>query len=738
MLFVFQRLGYLIVLMVSTWHFYVFGQVQAIPLYGEYMDGENLDWEYNFPNQVHASIHQSDLLSQSLLYHFDEFSIPPGESISIDNATNIQNIFIQVTGNTTSVINGTIQTNGSANLFLLNPRGIQFGPTAHLQTGGSFIAATAEYCQFSQDGISQLEENQSEFEQFPRSSNPTLSLHFGSNPGAIQVKGPGHQLDGGSFAAIDRTTTPTHLQVQPGHTLALVGSDIDLTGGLLTAESGEITLAALGKSQNIDIGVKKIGVKKIGLKKIIPNVGFQVDTDYLANLSQDLGQINLTHKSLADISGSLDSAAGSLQIVGAQVNLTEGSLLLGQNWGSQPAGNIRIQATEAFHASDTNPDEAERAISSGIVSDALGTGSGNNAFITTSQFNLRDGATVMTRSFGTATGGNIQIDASQAMNLTGFAPHNLQTYSTIVTFAFNSGHGGNIQLSTPKLEVREGAGINAANLGPGSAGRLFVQADSIEITGYRPLVEADSSLGASNVGSGKAGKIKIKTGKLLIQDGAQVTADNSGTGEAGNIDITATEWVEVRGGIAGSFRRSAINAGTFLMNQEARVVFGLPDVAIGDSGTIMITTPFLRLSDQGAIRVRNDGIGDSGKLWIEADTILLDNGGSLDATAPLGIGGDIDLKITDILFMHKDSFISTDAGEDGRAGQVVITAPTVLLNTHSQITSQGKEKADGGTIGLVTDLLVSLNDSKIKVTAEQGQIGELELRANKIVGFPDS
>ncbi|WP_016868301.1 MULTISPECIES: filamentous hemagglutinin N-terminal domain-containing protein [Fischerella] len=193
------------------------------------------------PDGSNFTIENGDQAGGNLFHSFSQFSVPTGGSAVFQNPVDVQNIISRVTGGSISNIDGLIRTQGSANLFLLNPAGIVFGPNASLNIGGSFFATTANSLLFP-DGV--------EFSATNLQTPPVLSvnipigLRFRDNPGNITNQS----------IAVDNSGNPVGLQVQKGNSLALVGGDVNLLdGGRLTAAGGRIELGGLAQAGTVGL-----------------------------------------------------------------------------------------------------------------------------------------------------------------------------------------------------------------------------------------------------------------------------------------------------------------------------------------------------------------------------------------------------------------------------------------------------------------------------------------------------
>ena len=160
----------------------------------------------------------------NLFHSFDRFSVGTNDTARFSGPTGIVNILSRVTGGQQSIIDGQLQsTIAGANVYLLNPSGVLFGPHATLDISGSFHVSTADYLRFA-DGA-------------------TFSTHLGGKS-TLTVAPPA------AFGFLGSTPAPitiqgSALQVSEGKTLSVVGGDIQIVGGALVAPSGSIQLASV-------------------------------------------------------------------------------------------------------------------------------------------------------------------------------------------------------------------------------------------------------------------------------------------------------------------------------------------------------------------------------------------------------------------------------------------------------------------------------------------------------------
>jgi filamentous hemagglutinin family protein len=86
----------------------------------------------------------------NLFHSFQTFNINTGESGTFTGPNSVQNVIGRVTGGASSMIDGRLGCSiPGANLFLINPYGMMFGPNATLDVNGSL---SCEYGRLSSSG----------------------------------------------------------------------------------------------------------------------------------------------------------------------------------------------------------------------------------------------------------------------------------------------------------------------------------------------------------------------------------------------------------------------------------------------------------------------------------------------------------------------------------------------------------------------------------------------------------
>lgn len=646
----------------------------------------------------------------NLFHSFREFSVPTGGEAFFNNSAQISHIISRVTGGSISNIDGVIRANGTANLFLINPSGIIFGANAQLNIGGSFLASTASSIKFA-DGT--------EFSAVNPQAPPLLTinvpvgLQLGSNSAIVSVSGTGHSLtfNGDSYSSpLQRSNEIQGLQVKPGRTLALVGSQITLDGGILTAESGGIELGG------VSMGQVTINPTELGFSLSYPQV-------------QNYGDIRLSAGALLDVSG---GGGSGIQIVGRQVTISDGSLALTDPLlGSRPAGAIAVFATESVSLSGINP----IGIPSALRSQAAA-GNGGAIRVSSPRLIVGGGGRIESLVFGTGSGGDITLEVNQDLQLIGASPFSDVSLSGIESGNYSSGNGGNITLSTTRLQLIDGGNLVAITYGAGAGGNLHVNAtDAIEVIGFNRVsptpIRFRSVILAETINSGGAGNLTLETSRLIVRNGARIGASTIASGAGGNLTVNASESIEVSG-VGSETSLQSLLSSSALANTPAQIALRLPLVPSGDAGSATINTPRLIVSDQALVGVDNQGFGKAGDMRITAGEIVLNREGRITAASASGVGGDMVLNVRSLQLSDR-SQVTAEAGGSGRGGNIILSANTVAVLNGSRISANAFQGA-GGNINITTSGLFTSPNSAITASSQLGLSGTITISTPEVYG----
>ena len=618
--------------------------------------------------------------SGSNLFHsFSQFSIPTNGSAIFNNAIDIQNIFSRVTGNTQSSIDGLIKAQGNANLFLMNPNGILFGPNAKLELGGSFVGTTANSIKFA-DGV--------QFGPNDLTSNPLLTvslpigLQMGTNPGAITVQGNGHQLStANSTAPATFSATPTGLQVEPGQTLALMGGNLNFSGGTLTANQGQVAIAAIASGQ-VDLTPSKQGW----------------DFDYSG--VPGFQDIRLAQQSMLNASG---IGGGRIQIQGANISLTDGSTALIQNFGLVPGGGIQVRATDSLTIQGSTPNEK---IASGSRINQLGELGGGTIQIDTRRLSLQQGGEIRAQNFGKGASSDVLINATESMLIDGFTPIT-RRISDSTTRSFGAGASGAVTITAGEISLLNGGGFAALAFGPGRAGDVTATVDrTLLVRGTEPTLVQRSGIASASIVIGNAGQVRLKAQHINVEAGGGISSSASAQGNGGNLIVNASESITVQGKGNGLFDYSSIDASVIIFDQAFQRLYNLPPVPSGSSGNLTLTTSRLNILDGGIVSVRNEGTGNAGNLVVNANTIRLDRQGRITAATQAGEGGNLNVKADSLILRHTSSITATANG-NGNGGNIIINSPAIVGLENSDIIANAT-KGRGGNITIQTQGILGL------------------------------
>ncbi|NMG09240.1 filamentous hemagglutinin N-terminal domain-containing protein [Brasilonema sp. UFV-L1] len=615
---------------------------------------------------------------RNLFHSFQQFSVPTNGTASFNNNdVNIQNIFSRVTGGSVSNIDGIIKALGTANLFLINPNGIIFGPNASLNVGGSFVGTTANAIQFGNQGFFSASEP----------NNPALltvnpSALFFNQIAAASIKNNSVAPAGKDPEGVDARG----LRVPDGKSLLLVGGNVNMDGGQLNAYGGRVELGGLAASGNVVLNVD----------------GNKLSLDFPASSTR--ADIFLTNGAAVFVEA---GGRGDIAVYARNLEVREGSVLsagIGQDLGNAgaKAGDIALNAT-----GDIKID------GSGILNNVQqqATGNGGNIDINAASFSLTNGAQLQASTFGQGNAGNVTVNAKDAVSLAG----NTYIFSTVE--AGGVGKGGNIDIKAATLSLKDGAQLQTLTRGASAtqpAGRGDAGDVKVNVTGAVDIAGRGTfpSKIVSQVETGtqgNGGNITIDSGSFSLRDGAQVDASTYRQGNAGNVTVNATDAVSLAGNAAifstveaggvGKGGNIDINAASLSLTNGAQLQAST--VGQGNAGNVTVNAKdaVSLAGEQTAIfsRVEAGGVGNGGNIEINAASFSLTNGAGLTAsTFGQGNAGNVTVNAKDAVSLAGNTYIfsTVEAGGVGKGGNIDIKAATLSLKDGAQLQTLTRGASD--------------------------------------------
>jgi len=279
------------------------------------------------------------------------------------------------------------------------------------------------------------------------------------------------------------------------------------------------------------------------------------------------------------------------------------------------SSGIFAQTTRDGRAGDVVVEVAELLVEGGSQIDSSTSGQG-----------------VAPGELASGAGGNLRIHARERIVLSGRDDAGRSRLSTF-SKAASTGDGGVIAVSTPLLEVRDGAGIEATTSGAGAGGDVLLDVASLRVSGG--LVAADSRATAS---AGVAGDIVIGPDALL---GARAPRYPNRSVELVEGAAIRTDTRAASGGNVGLNPGPAAGRGDRLVVRDSEITTSVLR-GVGDGGNVTLAQRVVVLSD-GRVVARADA-GQGGAIAIRSDAFLQAGDSVVDASAgPAGIDGTVEL-----------------------------------------------------------------------------------------------
>ena len=734
----------------------------------------------------------------NLFHSFGIFGLNKGESATFSGPGTVTNVIGRVTGGSASSINGKIDSSSiaGANLYLINPSGIVFGPSATVNVSGSFHASTADYLRLS-DGA--------KF-QATNPSGSTLSAAAPAAFGFLTATPPAITVNGSAIG------------VNPGQTIGLVGGPVSIAGANLSAPAGTIHVTSVASPGEIpaaaNTGTKPtvtargpVSVTGGSLLNVSDPVGLgsggsvfiragtltidasQVNADNygagaggrvtlqadgavglnnganiqaLAHAGGSAGAVTITTAGALKIdgtsSGILTAAlpgstgnAGNVTITAGTLDITNDGQIIGATFGSGKGGDVSATVAGALTIDGSG---------STITTGALSSGAGNagNVTLTAGTLSIVNGGVIFSPTVGSGHGGDVSATVAGALTIDG-------TSAGITAGALpgSTGNAGNITVTARTLSILNSGVIGSATFGPGNAGDVSaIVAGALTIDGTDSGIGAGITSGTHGLGNG--GKVTVTAQSLSMFNNGVITTASFGPGNGGDIAVVVTGPVTIDGTSAQStmlqeragFRTriiadALINEATFGFNGTPEqalfptaIAAGALSGSTGNGGNVTLTAGTLSIVNNGVIFTGTFGPGNSGDVSVSVAGALTINGPAGNSPVISGVslgttGNAGNINISSGTLSIADNGVISSHALTANGGNIAISVRDLLSLRRGEITTQvDASTGNGGNITIDSPVVVLDGGRIIASALGSGLNGNIDIRANAFIESADS
>ncbi|MEM7019824.1 MAG: CHAT domain-containing protein, partial [Pseudomonadota bacterium] len=242
----------------------------------------------------------------------------------------------------------------------------------------------------------------------------------------------------------------------------------------------------------------------------------------------------------------------------------------------------------------------------------------------------------------------------------------------------SAGDAGDIRIQANHIQLRTQGNINSAAINTGQGGDITLDANTLEMN--------NGAIIAGSVGQGDSGQIHIRTMQSRL-DSLSLISTSAIQGSSGDITFEASE--------------------------------------------------NLTLSDHSGLLTQASGntlqTGDAGNIFISTPNLTLLQGSVLETSAANTGGGDIQLKVPNILRLSNSRIGAMAAGmsSDDSGGNVEIDSPRLLLMDSSTIRA-GAVAGQGGDIRIAAGQFVATVDSVLDASSQLSVDGNISISADAV------